>query len=140
MQNNLGLVLLRQGRRDEAIALFEEGLTMAVSRGGETSRYALPVRGNLAEAYVNAGRIAEAQPLAETAVRIATSTYGEDSPFTAAALRAHAAVRIAQGRAEEARTDLARAEAAFARLGKGGELQRATLVPLRARLAALPPH
>ncbi|HEY0178314.1 MAG TPA: serine/threonine-protein kinase [Dokdonella sp.] len=136
-ENNLGLVLEQQGRAAEAIALFEDGLQMAIERGGETTRYALPLRGNLAEAYVAASRVAEAEALAEAAVSIATASYGATSPFVAAAKRARAAVRIAQKRPADARADLDAAAAIFTAMGASGARQLATLDPLRRRLAAL---
>jgi serine/threonine protein kinase len=135
VQNNLGLSLLRQHRVDEAIALFESGLAMAISRGGETSRYALGLRGNLAEAYVLTGRVDAAVPLAETAVRIAHEQFGDRNFFVGTAKRARAAVRIAQGRNAEARQDLDDATVIFTALGKGGEALLKTLTPLREKLA-----
>jgi serine/threonine-protein kinase len=134
VQNNLGLVLVRTGRNAQAIELFERSLAMAIERGGETTRYALALRGNLAEAYVGAGRVAEAEPLAQNALRIARAQLGESSPFFGYALRAEAAVRIAQGRYDEARKDLDAARSIFSAMGRGGTLQLATLDALRSRL------
>jgi tetratricopeptide (TPR) repeat protein len=144
VQSNLAQVLMRKNRHAEAIALWESGLDMAITHGGATARYALPIRGHLAEAYVAVGRIPEAERLAEEAVRIAVEGYGEDSIFSGAARRARASVRIAQRRPVEARTDLDAAAAIFMAAGASGERALQSLEPLRARLAllsdpALPP-
>jgi tetratricopeptide (TPR) repeat protein len=134
VQNNLAMSLVKQRRDAEAIPLFEEGLKMAIEHGGETTRYALALRGNLAEAYAETGRVDEAAPLADTAVRIAHDQFGDSSVFTGTAKRARAAVSIGRGRMADARRDLDDAAAIFAEMGKGGELQMASIDSLRSKL------
>jgi serine/threonine-protein kinase len=135
-ENNLALTLEEMGRANEAVPLLEDGLAMAVEHGGETSRYALPLRANLAEAYVAAGRIDEAAPLAEKAVDIATAHYDANSVFVGMAKRARASVRVAQHRNDDARADLDAAAAAFTAMGRGGEKQLATVAALREKIGA----
>ena len=135
-ENNLGLTLAQLGRGEEAIPLFEDGLAMAIEHGGETTRYALPLRANLAEAYVAAGRVDDAAPLADKAVEIASAHYDANSVFVGMAKRARASVRIAQKRNYEARADLDAAAAAFTAMGRGGERQLATIAVLRGELDA----
>jgi serine/threonine-protein kinase len=133
-ENNLALTLEEQGRAEEAVSLFEDGLAMAIEHGGETTRYSLPLRANLAEAYVASGRVDEAEPLAEKAVEIATAHYAASNIFVGMAKRARAAVRIAQGRRDEARVDLDAATQAFTAMGRGGVKQLDAVGVLRKKL------
>jgi serine/threonine-protein kinase len=133
-ENNLALTLEQMGRANESIPLFEDGLAMAIEHGGETSRYALPLRANLAQAYVAAGRIDEAEPLADKAVEIATAHYDASSAFVGMAKRERASVRIARRRNDDARADLDDAAAAFTAMGRGGEKQLATIETLRKKI------
>jgi serine/threonine-protein kinase len=133
-QNNLALALVRKGDAPAALPLFDDALRMAIAQGGERGRAALMPRVNLAEAYAATGRTTDAAPLAEAAVEIATSDYGEKSLFAGAAFRARANVRVAQGRLDAARSDLHTAAEIFAAAGKGGEIYTKSLDGLRARL------
>lgn len=112
---------------DDQIRLLKEGYEMAVEFGGEASRITVMARPALADTYLRAGRVDEAEPLAEDGLRIALASYGETSLPTGAAWRSRAQLRIAQHRNAEARSDLDQARAVFERMGKGGEVYLATL-------------
>lgn len=145
-QINLALALLRKAEQDgavaseaqldESLALIEDAYAIAREGGGDSSRITASARINLAEIYVMRGRIADADALAEDAVRIGQEQFGADSVFAGAGLRARARVRLAQGRRDEARADLDRAQAVFVAMGAGGESQLASLTRVRAQLDA----
>ena len=114
----------------QSIPLLEEAHTVALEHGSETGRTLALVRPILAEAYARVGRLAEAEAMADTAVRVADANFGGTSLVTGVAYRARARVRIAQHRDADARSDIATAKAVFSRLGKASEAYLPSLVPL----------
>ncbi len=147
-QNNLALTLVHVAREEgpeplakafkEATTILEDAYPMALEFGGESSRAAVLARINLAEAYAATGRVTEAEPLAEDAVRIGHAHFGDANGFTALGYRARANVRLAQGRRDDARADVARAKAIIGTLGKIGEAYLASLAPLIDKLGERP--
>ena len=82
----------------QSIPLLEEAHAVALEHGSETGRTLALVRPILAEAYARVGRLAEAEAMADAAVRVADRNFGETSLVTGVAYRARARVRIAQHR------------------------------------------
>ncbi|MCH9685727.1 MAG: tetratricopeptide repeat protein [Deltaproteobacteria bacterium] len=66
---NLGLVLLEQGREDEALAQFERAVEIGRSGGADTARHAMALA-NLGDAERGLGRIEQAYAHHEHALRI----------------------------------------------------------------------
>ena len=114
----------------EVTGLLEEAYAMSKAFGSDTGRSLFVIRTGLAQAYVRRGEVAKAVPLADEAVRIGTQNFGDKSVFAGVGYRARADVRIAQGRYQEARADIAAAKLAFASLGKGSEQPLASLSAL----------
>ncbi|QBB71779.1 tetratricopeptide repeat protein [Pseudolysobacter antarcticus] len=135
-QNNLALALARQNRMEEATHLLEDALRISLAQAGESGRETMMSRANLADAYATTGRATEALPLAEAALKNGLALYGAKSAFTGIAYRSRAKTMLALGKIAEARADLDAATAVFVGMGKGGEIQLKTLLPLREKLAA----
>lgn len=103
------------------IPLLEEGYGMAHEFSGDAAHLTMMARSALADTYVRAGRLVEAQPLAEEGLRLALAHHGDSNLVTAMAWRARGHLRAAQYRDTEAREDLEQARAVLERMGKGGE-------------------
>ena len=76
-------------------ATFEAALAGSVASRGAEHPHTVTIRGNLAVAYLDQGRPAEAVPLLATAVDIGERTVGVDHPDTARARRELTAARRA---------------------------------------------
>ena len=111
--HNLGVVLIRLGRKTEAIPPTEEALSLyrsvAQSLGAEASQsLERPLR-NLVLLYFEANRPQDAMPLADDLVRLHQSRSLEDPMAKAAqvdVLNLRASVLVALNRTQEARRDL----------------------------------
>jgi serine/threonine-protein kinase len=134
--NNLGVTLNRLGRADEAVAPTEEALRIALAQSGERSPLAVTVHTSLAEIYVNTGRLADADTMAQAALDVAEADYASSKTLLGGACRARARVRLAQGRIADARADLERATDLFVAAGKGGEGYIRLMEPLRGEIEA----
>lgn len=132
--NNLGVVLTRQDKAEQAIPILEEALHIAIEKAGVDGQTAFAPRRNLADAYIAVGRIAEAEPLAEKSVVIGRDKLGAGSIFAGAAYSTLARVRLAQGRTREARVALDQATSIFVALGEAGAAYLKNLDALRATL------
>lgn len=133
--NNLGVVLTRLDRHDEALPNLEEALRIAIAQSGERSPLAVTARVSLAELYARLDRRDEAAALAQAAVDIAQKDYAGNKILLATTYRARAQVRLSEQRRTDARSDLAQATALFQSAGKGGEAYIALMAPLREKLA-----
>ncbi len=134
--NNLGVVLTRLDRFDEALPNLQEALRIAFAQNGQRSPLSVTTRVSLAELYARLGRTAEAAPLAEAAVEIAQASYAANTTLLGTTYRARAQVRLAEHRQAEARADLDRATALFAAGGRSGEAYIRLMQPLRRALDA----
>jgi tetratricopeptide (TPR) repeat protein len=130
----LGELLAKLGRFDEALPILRSALAMAVQYGGEDGRLAAGVRQRLAQACLDANRDEEAEPLVDKMLEHARTAYGEDSRDSGIAYRLRAQLRATQHRSDEALADLARAEDIFRAMGKNGERQLAKIDELRIRI------
>jgi serine/threonine-protein kinase len=131
-QNNLAMSMPKEDHAAEVIGLLEEALAMAVKFSGEQGRATLMPRTNLAEAYVSAQRIDEAETLAEAAVKIAGESFNGDALYAGTSHRARARVRLARGDLDGARIDIDAARRSFTAMGPGGSRYLASLAELRA--------
>lgn len=132
--NNLGLVLLRTGQSQAAIPELREALRIARRSDGERARQTVALHAALAEALAVSGRPADAAPLAETAVAIATQDFARDAALLGSTYRVRARVRLGEGQLDEARDDLAAARERFRSMGKAGEPFLQRLQPLEQEL------
>jgi serine/threonine-protein kinase len=134
----LGELLGKLARYDEAVPLLQGALDMARKRSGEHGRLAFGVRQRLAQVLLDDGRVAEAEPLIDALLSQARHSYGESNRDTGIAYRLRAQLRITQRRGEDARTDLANAERIFSGLGTAGQRQIDKVTLLRRSLDAVP--
>jgi tetratricopeptide (TPR) repeat protein len=111
--HNLGVVLIRLGRKEEAVAPTEEALAlyraMAVAHGREaSSAMERPLR-NLVLLYFEGNRPQEALPLADELVRLHQILSPQDPALQAEqvdVLNLRASLLVALNRPQEARLDL----------------------------------
>ena len=121
--HNLGVVLIRLGRKEEAVAPTEEALTlyraMATANGREGSAaMERPLR-NLVLLYFEGNRPQEALPLADELVRLHQTLSPQDPALQAEqvdVLNLRASLLVALNRPQEALRDLDRAVAQGRRL------------------------
>ncbi len=111
--NDLGVMLVAGGQRDEAIPSFQSALAVWAATGLDTGPDALNTLNNLAALHVLAGRPAEAEPLFRRAVQVRRGLYGASAAM-AALLSNHGKTLTQLGRPSEA-VALLREAAAMAR-------------------------
>ena len=134
--NNLGVVLTRLDRLDEALPSLQEALRIALAQNGERSPLSVTARVSLAELYARLGRAAEATTLAEAALQIAQTNYAANRIMLGTTYRARAQARLADHRPTEGRADLEQASTLFAAAGRSGEAYIRLMQPLRRALDA----
>ena len=130
----LGELLAKMGRFDEALPLLRESLAMAVRFGGEDGRLAAGARQRLAQALLDGDRFGEAGPLVEHILEHAQG--GERGRDKAIALRMRAQLRFGLDDIGNALHDLDAAERLFEDMGSAGERQLARTRELRTRVLA----
>lgn len=121
------------------IPLLEEAHAIALEFVGETGRITVPVRYMLGEAYARAGRVDDAQRLLDDVLPTVQANFGKTHAFVIGAHRARAWLRHAQHRDDEARAELAQAQAIAEQMGKTGEAYLPTLAEVRDALDARTP-
>ncbi|MFC4819799.1 protein kinase domain-containing protein [Dokdonella ginsengisoli] len=132
----LGELLGKLARYDEAVPLLQGALAMAGKRSGERGRLAFGARQRLAQVLMDAGRPEEAEPLIDSLLAQAREAYGESNRDTGIGYRMRAQLRIAQRRLDDARVDLTAAEQVFTGLGAAGQRQIEKVAALRQSLDA----
>lgn len=98
--NNLGQVLVRQGKIEEGLPLLEEALERRVVLLGEDHRETLVTQSNLAVALAADQRYGPALALARGLLRHRRMAFGDDNPSTARARNALAFILLQEGRGE----------------------------------------
>lgn len=124
----LGLVALAQGRNQEAAGILEAALRGIPPAQPLVARHLLPYA---VEALVAVGRIEDAAAYVDNAPEMIDTRIGNAQLHHARGL-----VRLAQGRADEAREQLAAAADAWDRIGNAIEAKRARVALLEATFAA----
>jgi serine/threonine protein kinase len=114
---NLGQILMKGQRNDEAVEPLQEALRIGIERQTRNGRDPFLSRLALVEAMAAAGQADAAAALADDAVTIAAAAFPGNSKFAGAAYRARATVEIALGRNASARADLDAATAAIRQVG-----------------------
>lgn len=132
----LGELLAKVGRFDEALPILRGALAMATQYEGNEGRLAEGVRQRLAQACLDANQNKEAEPLIDRILAHARSAHGEQHRDTGIAYRLRAQLRIAQLRSGEAIEDLDKAGEIFRAMGDNGKRQLAKTAALRARIDA----
>jgi tetratricopeptide (TPR) repeat protein len=125
----LARILAERGELREAEALMRTALERMSEE--DPNRAALCI--DLGELLLGQGRLAEAGPIVEDAVRLSALTQGEDHWRTGAARSARGAWHLARGRLDRAAEDLERAWAALEPRPEDDKRRQRTLD----RLAAL---
>ena len=138
-ESSVATVLIKKQRYDEAVALLEPALRMAIEYSGETTRLATEIRNQLAKAYLALGRFGEAFDTASALLSINLHAYGADSLETGLAYLARAKVLAALDRRDDAMKDLDQAARIFNGLGPPGEASSRELTVLRQALLSKEP-
>lgn len=132
----LGELLARMGRHEEALPLLRGSLAMAIRFGGAEGRLAAGVRQRLAQACLDADRLEEAAPLVDGVLEQALKSSGEASRDAGIGYRQRAQLRAAQHRREDALADLRTAQGIFEAMGANGASQLRKVEQLRAHVEA----
>ena len=135
----LGELLAKLGRYDEALPLLRASLEMAIRFGGPEGRLAAGVRQRLVQACLDAGRPEEAEPLVEEVLAQALRSSGNASRDTGIAYRQRAQLRAAQRREGAALADLRTAQGIFEAMGANGVSQLRKVEQLRSTLQTRAP-
>lgn len=101
-QNDLAILRYRQGRFDEAEALYRDALARRVRTLGPDHKGTLGTLGNLGLLLEKRGRYEEAETILHDLQERATRVLGRDDPTTLLALNNLAVVYDQQGRLDEA--------------------------------------
>ncbi len=100
--NALAYLRHRQGRLDEAEAVYREALALIEASFGPSHVDGVRIQANLGGLLLNRRRFADAEPLLVPAVDTLRRELGADHPLAIAALNNLAGVRFQQGRHAEA--------------------------------------
>ena len=130
-ESSLAVVLIKKQKYDEAVALLESALPMAIEFGGDTARVAIEIRRQLAKAYLALGRSVEAIEASNALLAVNLRAYGADSMETGLAYSARANVLAALHRRNDAQKDIDQAARIFTALGPTGEVGLRDLASLR---------
>lgn len=84
-ENNLGKVLLRSSRAEEAVPWLDEAVSMSKQFSGDHSQDTVRVLQSDAEAHLSTHDLKTAEPLVQTSLEGAKSALGKKVPFTATA-------------------------------------------------------
>lgn len=130
----LGELLAKLERFEEALPLLRDSLANATHSGGPDGRLTAGIRQRLAQACLDAGRLDEAAPLIEQALDYGKRISGEKSRDTGIAYRQRAQLRVAQSHPDEALADLLAAQGIFEAMGTAGARQILMIEKLRAQI------
>jgi tetratricopeptide (TPR) repeat protein len=108
---NLGSALWLQGKLNEALSSFDEGLNLSRPRGNQYAAWALA---DIAGVLLDQGKLTEARRSAEEAI----ATYGQETP-PGDSMMTLGTIEILEGKAGEAETRLRRTAEYFE--GKGSK-------------------
>ena len=133
--HNLGAVLTRVGRYEEALPILVQARDIATAQTGPRSPLTVTLMVALAELQALRGEAATGLGLADTAIAIASADYAANKNLLGAAYRARAQAQRAAGHMAAARADVAQAGALFAQTGRSGAAYARQLEPLRAAVA-----
>ena len=135
---NLGGLLRRLGRFDEAIETLEKALALYVEAVGETAYIALSIRNNLALTLAEAGRLAEAEDTYRETIALRQAKLGHDHPLVGGTLTNLGRLLMDQGRFEQAAAPIRRAaEIMRANAPEDGFSRRASEINLATLLLEL---
>ncbi|WP_146907732.1 serine/threonine-protein kinase [Arenimonas daejeonensis] len=136
MQANLGKIILRGGRADEALPLLEDALAMSRQYTGEQSPLTVAVLQSLAETRLQRGELDLAAARLDEARAAARAHSGEDQVLYALCDGLEARLRLARGDAGGANAMADVMAAKLAALGPAGAPYQPELQRLRADLQA----
>lgn len=103
-EGNLGTLLIRQGRAQEALPIFARALAGAEERYGARSEVAANLRLNLTNVYYSLGRLDEALDTGRAGLEAARAVLGPASPVAARFATGVALVLERMGRPDEGAT------------------------------------
>ena len=109
IHNSLGNLYLKQGKLDEAEAMFQRALTGFEELSGSDIKYTMMVISNLGVLYEQQGKLAEAEALFKRALAWYTDTLGSDHMETVDVVINLGNVYRSQGNLAEAESLLKRA-------------------------------
>jgi serine/threonine-protein kinase len=99
---DLGLVLQRQRRHQEALSYYRQGLSIIERSHGPDHPLVASAKNFLGGALDRAGQYAEAEQMYRESIALAKRTYGEHHTRTAGAIDGLASVLMHRGKLEEA--------------------------------------
>ncbi len=135
-ESNLGRVLLRSGRPDEAVVMLDEALAMAQRFTGDHSQVTLLAYQGEAEAQLVLKNSKAAESFVQLALDGCRAEYGEHHPMYANSLILLGRLRLLQGKKAEARQVADQAERTIAEAGEPAKLLLPKLEKLKAELAS----
>ncbi|BCW87918.1 Serine/threonine-protein kinase PknD [Alphaproteobacteria bacterium SO-S41] len=130
----LGMALLTSGKPAEAVPVLEESATMMETYAGRAPQTAIPIAYARVDALCALHRPDEAEAVLKAVDDLAVEA-GNTSLVYGMYLRARAAIRLEQGRYDEAGAALDEAEAVFKPLGPQGEGFLSDIAKMRATIA-----
>ena len=136
MQGNLGKIVLRAGRPRDALAQLEPALAMAGQYTGDHSPLTVAILQSQVEARIALHDLPAAEHLLARAKDAARANSGETQVLYALCLGLEARLRLAQGRADDARQLADRMAATITALGDAGAPYAPEIQRLRAELAS----
>lgn len=136
MQANLGKVILRGKRADEALPLLEDALAMSRQYTGEQSPLTVAVLQSLAEAQIQRGQLDLAAARLDEARNAARAHSGEEHVLYAICDGLEARLRLARGDLAGARAQAEVMAAKIAALGPAGSPYQPEVQRLRGELEA----
>lgn len=135
LQQNLGRVMVRSGRAQQARPLLEDALLMAQEFAGERSLVTLTIMLSVAEVQLATSSPREAESMLHSALQGIAAQFDSNHVLYARGLQLEARLRMEQHRLAEARRAIDESERKLKALGVAGAPYLPEIEVLRAKLA-----
>ena len=136
MQANLGKIVLRAGRPQDALVQLQQALPMSLQYTGGHSPLTVALLQSIAEAQIQLGQLDPASQSLARAKDAARLNSGEEQVLYAVCLGIEARLQLARGDRAQAQLLAARMERTITALGEAGQPYLAEVERLRADLDA----
>ena len=135
LQQNLGRLMVRTGRANEAQPLLEDALVMAREFAGERTPLTMTIMLGVAEVRLANGELDSAETMLQSAFKLMGEQLGNGHALFARGEQLLARLRLAQHRPAEARIAIDSAERKLKALGAAGAPYLPEIEVLRKQLA-----